>query len=393
MRICIIYDRIHPLTLGGAERWTTGIAQRLAEQGHQVTYLTMRHWNRSVEPSIPGVRLVTVGPQVEHYSRTRRRIFPPLIFGGAVFAHLLRHGRSYDFVHAVSFPYFSVLAAGVLRALGRYRLRVDWFEVWTREYWREYLGTLGGAVGWLVQLLCIRFTQEAGCFSRLHSRRLRDHGLRAEIQLLGGLYEGGFSRSATASVEPLLVYAGRFIPEKRVPLVVLAFAEARQTLPNLRCEIYGDGPEREEVEGIISARGLESVVQIAGFVDDETVERALGRALCLILPSRREGYGLVVVEAAARGTPSIVVQEPDNAATELIEPGRNGFIVGSASPAALADAICKAYEAGAALRESTAAWFQENARRLSLEASLAQVVQSYQKVPPRIKAESDTSPL
>ena len=50
----------------------------------------------------------------------------------------------------------------------------------------------------------------------------------------------------------------------------------------------------------------------------------------MLLPSRREGYGMVVVEAAARGTPSIVVAGEDNAATELIEEGVNGFVAPSA---------------------------------------------------------------
>ncbi len=48
--------------------------------------------------------------------------------------------------------------------------------------------------------------------------------------------------------------------------------------------------------------------------------------MCMLLTSRREGYGLVVVEAAARATPSVVVAGEDNAATELIEEGVNGTI-------------------------------------------------------------------
>ena len=61
--------------------------------------------------------------------------------------HLLRHGRSYDVVHTASFPYFSLLAAALLRPLGRYRIVVDWFELWSEAYWREYLGGKGGRVG------------------------------------------------------------------------------------------------------------------------------------------------------------------------------------------------------------------------------------------------------
>ena len=65
----------------------------------------------------------------------------------------------------------------------------------------------------------------------------------------------------------------------------------------------------------------------------------MGRAMCMVLPSRREGYGLVVIEAAARGTPSVVVEGPDNAAVELIEEGVNGVVAASASAEDLAAAI------------------------------------------------------
>jgi glycosyltransferase involved in cell wall biosynthesis len=136
-----------------------------------------------------------------------------------------------------------------------------------------------------------------------------------------------------------VVFAGRHIPEKQAPALVPAVARARERIPELRCEIFGDGPERDEVLRQIDALGLHGVVEAPGVVDGDRVESALGRALCLVLPSRREGYGLVVVEAAARGTPSVVVAEADNAATELVEDGVNGVIAPDGSPDALAAAI------------------------------------------------------
>ena len=97
----------------------------------------------------------------------------------------------------------------------------------------------------------------------------------------------------------------------------------------------------------------------------------------MVLPSRREGYGLVVVEAASHGTPSIVVADPDNAAVELVEDGVNGFVASSVAPDDLAAAIVRVNDAGAALRRSTAAWFADNARRLSLGHSLEIVARAY----------------
>jgi glycosyltransferase involved in cell wall biosynthesis len=375
VRICIVYDCLFPYTVGGAERWYRNLAQRLAADGHEVTYLTLRQWPKGERGEVPGVRVVSAGPRMALYNGPgQRRILPPLVFGAGVLWHLLRHGRRYDVVHTASFPYFSLLAAAAVR---RYRIVVDWHELWSDAYWREYLGGPAGRIGAAVQALCVKVRQHAFCFAELTARRLREAGLRGDVQVLRGQYTGPQSPPAPVPAQPLVVFAGRHSPEKRAPAVVAAVAKARETLPELRARVLGDGPELETVRAAIEALGVGDAVEAPGFVKTEEVEHDLARALCLLLPSRREGYGLVVVEAASLGTPSILVRDPDNAATELIEEGVNGFVADSADPAALAAAIERVHEAGPRLRASTAEWYGRNARRLSLEDSLDAVAASY----------------
>jgi glycosyltransferase involved in cell wall biosynthesis len=141
--------------------------------------------------------------------------------------------------------------------------------------------------------------------------------------------------------------------------------------------IFGDGPERAVVERRVTALGLGESISVPGFVDAVEVQRALRRAGCMVLPSRREGYGMIVIEAAAAGTPSVVVRGEDNAATELIEEGVNGFVAASASPEDLAAAISRVLDGGIELRRATAEWFEANAARLSLESSLERVLLGY----------------
>jgi glycosyltransferase involved in cell wall biosynthesis len=173
VRICLVYDCLYPYTVGGAERWYRNLAERLAANGHDVTFLTRRQWTRDCPVDIPGVRVIAVSPRMALYAGGRRRVLPPLLFGLGVLRHLLRHGRRYDIVHTASFPYSSLLAAGALQRRGGYRLFVDWHEVWTRAYWREYLGRIGGWIGWRIQRACVQLPQSAFCFSQLHERRVR----------------------------------------------------------------------------------------------------------------------------------------------------------------------------------------------------------------------------
>jgi glycosyltransferase involved in cell wall biosynthesis len=378
MRICLVYDCLFPYTVGGAERWYRNLALRLAAEGHAVTYLTLRQWERAAAADLPGVRVVAAGPRMALYRGAgQRRIAPPLVFGAGVLWHLLRHGRRYDVVHTASFPYFSLLAAAVARRAHGFRLVVDWHELWSRTYWREYLGRAGGRIGWAVQSLCLRVPQRAFCFARLTAERLRAEGVRGEVTVLEGEYAGPLEGHSPLPAEPVVVFAGRHIPEKRAPAVVPAIGRARERVPGLRGRVLGDGPERPAVLAAIAEHGLEDVVEAPGFVATEVVEHDLARALCMVLPSSREGYGLVVVEASAAGTPSVVVRGEDNAATELVEEGVNGFVAASAAPEDLAEAIVRVHEAGGELRRSTAAWFAANARRLSIESSLDAVARSY----------------
>jgi len=373
MRICVVYDCLSPYTVGGAERWYHNLAQRLAAEGHDVTYQTLRQWERGERPDVPGVRVVAAGPRMALYSRSgQRRVVPPLVFGAGVLWHLLAGGGRYDVVHTASFPYVSVLAAAVARRWHGFRLVVDWPELWTRAYWQGYLGAIGGRAGWAVQRRCVRVRQRAFCFARMTADRLRAEGGRGEVTVLEGEYVGPLAPPVPLPAEPVVVFAGRHIPENAAPAAVLAMLAARRLLPGLRGVVFGDGPERPRVLEL-----LDEGVEAPGFVGRGELDTALARALCLLHPSRREGYGLVVVEAAALGVPSVLVGHPDNAATELVEEGVNGFVVDSDAPEVLAAAIVRVREAGAELRQTTAEWFARNSHRLSIDTSLEVVAESY----------------
>lgn len=392
MRIALVYDCLYPFTVGGAERWYRNLGERLVES-HEVTYLTRRQWSGEG----PGIRgqwggegpgtafeTIAVAPGGNLYTGAgRRRIWPPLRFGLGVFWHLLRHGGRYDAVHTASFPYFSVLAAAAALRLRRSPavLVVDWHELWTREYWRSYLGRAGGWAGHAVQALCARLPDRSFAFSRLVERRLRDARHRAPVTRLEGEYAGEErprrAEPTAPPSPPLAVFAGRHIPEKRVLAIPPAIAAARRELPELRCLVLGEGPETAALRAAVAAAGLERAISAPGRIDGEGVEGALASASCLLHPSEREGYGLVVVEACVQGTPAIVVAGPENAATELVEPGVNGFVAASREPEELARWIVAAVRAGEPLRRSTLEWYARNRERLSLAGSLAAVEAAY----------------
>jgi len=131
-----------------------------------------------------------------------------------------------------------------------------------------------------------------------------------------------------------LVFVGRLVPQKGVSDIIDAVALVNERGGRCRVLIIGEGPERPALEE--QARALGDALRFAGSVSDAELDRAIGASLALILPSRREGWGLAVTEAASRGTPYIAYDIP--AVREQHERLQGGLLV-APGPQALADAI------------------------------------------------------
>jgi glycosyltransferase involved in cell wall biosynthesis len=106
------------------------------------------------------------------------------------------------------------------------------------------------------------------------------------------------------SSEPLFVAMGRLVEYKRIDLLLRLWERVRPVTGG-RLVIVGDGPERERLEQLAGAD-----VQFTGHVSEADKHRLLCAAWILLHPSTVEGWGLVVTEAAVRGTPSIAFDVP-----------------------------------------------------------------------------------
>ncbi|NHC16431.1 glycosyltransferase family 4 protein, partial [Motilibacter deserti] len=332
MHICIAFDCLFPWTHGGGERWYRALADEYVRHGHRVTYLTRQQWPDDSPPEIPGVEVVVVSPASELYGEGgARRIGPALEFARGVFLHLLRHRRFYDVVEVSQTPPLTVPAARLALLGARQRMGVDWMEVWSNAYWRRYLGPVGGTLGIVLQRASAVLSPLAIAHGRLTYERLPAAGARRERLLLPGLIYRTEQPPPTLDPppDPHVLFVGRHIPEKGVTAVPDAVARARRELPGLRATVLGSGPVTAQVRSRVDELGLEDVIDLPGFVPEDELEDRLRGATALLFPSEREGFGLVVVEASAVGTPTIVVAGPDNAAVDLVEHDVNGFVAPS----------------------------------------------------------------
>ena len=115
------------------------------------------------------------------------------------------------------------------------------------------------------------------------------------------------------STEPLFVVVSRLTPNKRVDRILDAWSEVRPQIGG-RLVIIGDGPQMQDLR----ARGVPGV-ELRGFVAETRRWRLLDQAWLLVHAAANEGWGLVIMEAAARSTPALAVDA--NGVRDAVEPG------------------------------------------------------------------------
>ncbi|HEX8447298.1 MAG TPA: glycosyltransferase, partial [Sphingomonas sp.] len=139
----------------------------------------------------------------------------------------------------------------------------------------------------------------------------------------------------TRSAPPQIVAAGRLVPAKGFDILIDACARLKARGVPFRLTLCGEGPLRDQLAAQIARAGLDESITLAGHCDP--LGRTLAAADLLISASRREGFGNVMVEAMAAGTP--VLATTTSGATTLIRDGVNGFLCPPDDAEALAEAI------------------------------------------------------
>jgi glycosyltransferase involved in cell wall biosynthesis len=154
-----------------------------------------------------------------------------------------------------------------------------------------------------------------------------------------------FSRGALKSVPadppsngaPVVVCVSRFVPQKRIDVLIRAMKRVAERFPDVSCVLVGGGMMEQQLRSLVRELGLERNVHFAGEAKD--VRPFLARANVFALPSEREGLPLSLLEAMAFGLPCVATEAGGN--REVISDGTNGWIVPVGSDAAMAEAIEK----------------------------------------------------
>ena len=137
--------------------------------------------------------------------------------------------------------------------------------------------------------------------------------------------------------EPLVVYVGRLEAYKRIDLVLDAIAQIAARRPAVKLALLGRGAERPRLERRAAALGIRERVEFAGFVSDAERDEWLARSRVCVCASRKEGFGLTVIEANAVGTPNVASDSPG--LRDTVRHGETGFLVADGDAGRFAERI------------------------------------------------------
>lgn len=293
---------------GGSERYVEEVATGLAAAGWSVTVLCAAYPGSPREAWRQDVRYLYRGSKLGVYARGLWQTFKQ------------RPDRVVDVQNGLPFFTRLVRRTGVV-VLVHHVHREQWPVVYPG--WKGRLGW------WLESRLAPRLYRDCRyvTVSEASKTELQELGVdAARIDVVHNGTDRPPQRQRPRATEPTLVCVGRLVPHKQIEHAIDAIAVARTVLPTARLVVVGSGWWEAELRTYALEHGVADAVEFRGHVSEADKHAAYDEAWLLALPSLKEGWGLVVGEAAAHGVPAVAYRSAGGP-TESVHEGQSGILV------------------------------------------------------------------
>jgi glycosyltransferase involved in cell wall biosynthesis len=200
-----------------------------------------------------------------------------------------------------------------------------------REQW-PVAGPVMGRIGWFVESKLsprVHRHNQYVTVSLPSARDLTGLGVRpGQIAVVRNGLDEAPAQTLTEprSATPRVVVLSRLVPHKQIEDALEAVAALRPRMPDLRLDILGGGWWEQRLVDHAGLLGISDAVTFHGHVDDGTKHHVLQQGWVQVLPSRKEGWGLAVTEAAQHGVPTIGYRS-SGGLTDSIVDGVTGLLV------------------------------------------------------------------
>ncbi len=332
LKVAFLTEFFYP-HIGGCETRYYEIGRRLAAKGHEVHVFTIRYdLDLPKEEQIEGIHVHRYAYSKKYVSEDGFRSFSGILKYSIESLRRLRQSE-FDLYYSNQWPMLhSVFVKPVIAPLVQ-----EWCEVWDNLLKATIMQRLLKNMG-NYNVAVSEFTQQ----------RLINH-LKIDpektIMIPNGVTVSRFVNSGN-KVRGRIIYAGRIVPHKHVELLVEAFREVKNKIPEAELHIIGSGICLESIRS--QAADIKDCF-VHGFLPEDQMIELLKSSWLFVLPSEREGSGIAAMEAMATGAPFVTVDYPNNAAKELCQ--FNCGLVVEPQGSAIASAIIQLYNNEALWKE------------------------------------------
>ena len=292
-------------------------AEALAERGDEVDVIALRRSNQPRLEFLKGVRVY----RIQNRSIDEKgplTYLPKLLLFLAKSAWMLVKKiftKPYSVIHVHSVPDFEVFAAFIPRLFGS-RVILDIHDI-VPEFYASKFGVQASSGAFralaLIEKVSIACSDHVIISNHLWQEKLIARSVEREkcMALINYPNLSVFSRRANPrrSTDAFtLCYPGTLNQHQGVDIAVRAIARLRHTAPNLRFNIIGDGPERENLKSLIRQLEVSQQVSIQGFVPIESIAEVMAGVDLGIVPKRSNSFGneafsTKIMEFMAMGVP------------------------------------------------------------------------------------------
>ncbi|MFD4366728.1 glycosyltransferase family 4 protein [Rhodococcus sp. NPDC058521] len=315
-------DTGHPQG-GGSERYLEQVGAQLAARGIKVTLRTAKYSGASRSETVDGIEISRAGGRYSVYPRALAAIAAGRMGFGPLKG--IRPDAVIDTQNGI--PFFSRAVSGAPVTLLVHHCH--------REQW-PVAGKLVGKIGWWVESWLSPRAHRANQYltvSLPSADELVDLGVDRERiavvrngadDLPVGIDAGG---AHSRTEYPSVCVLSRLVPHKQIEDALESVAALRATVPKLHLDVVGGGWWEQNLRERAHELGIGDAVTFHGHVDEQRKHELLGRAWVHVMPSRKEGWGLAVIEAAQHAVPTVGYRS-SKGLTDSIVDGVTGILVG-----------------------------------------------------------------
>ncbi len=343
MKISLLSDVFYPYLKGGAEKRYYEIFTRLAEN-HSINVYSMQ-WHDSKRSEIHLNMHVKRCHKIENFydDTGRRKILPSMLFciKSLKFFNEIKNS---EIIECNSFPYFPCFSGKIFSFFQKIPLFITFHEVWD-NYWFQYLqNPIFASLGKQIEKMTTRLPMHLIAVSNFTKSQLEKKMKidPSKITVIpGGVKFEVFQATKIEKMKNQILYVGRLSPNKRIDVLISAIAKIKTNIPDICLHIVGTGPLLRSLEQLVIHHDLKDGVIFHGFLPEDDLIRLYKSSTLFVLPSVKEGFGIVLLEAMAAGTPIIAANQKDSATIELIDDQENGLLFKPNSIDDLADKIIR----------------------------------------------------